>query len=79
MGLFSLTSKRSLLCQTTCFAQTEIATYSASVELRVIMDCRLEVQSTGALLSLIKISLADRLVSFHPAQWVLSKATTGQE
>lgn len=53
MGLFLASFEESLLSQTSFFAQVENATYSVSVELRVMMDCHLGVQSIIALLFFI--------------------------
>lgn len=55
MGLYPAISKIVLLKQTTYFAQAVNATYSASAELRLIMDSLLEVQSHGALNPVTKI------------------------
>lgn len=48
-------------------AQAEGATYHASVELKVIMNCALEIQDTAEMLRLSEVLVADGLVSLRSA------------
>lgn len=68
--------KESLLCQTSCFAEASNAKYSASEELRVLMNCLSEMKNTGTMLNSSKTPIVERLVSLHPALSESAKETS---
>lgn len=84
IGSIAASYRTDFFSQNSCFVQAykvkikQIATYFASAELKVTMNCPLEVQDDRALLTLTKTSVVEPLVSLHSAQSESAEVTTGE-